>query len=463
MAEKPESLEPLSLGLENFRGFRNSTVLTFPRISVLIGRNNVGKTSTYAPLLALRQTLDARDPHTALMTRGETIDIGQFRDYVTDHDLTRKVKFTLGLPRVKRLGHPPTDEDSPAFLEVAFGTQDGSSAVVEGYRILDSDRKPILSRTRKGDGESFDFRSRLLPTSTAGRPMGELTELRRSIRREQPDGFLFSGVGALILPRKYREDPVRWEKIQDWFRAASDLYDIQTQARMAVARVLRPISYIGPVRSAPLRTYRKSAEPPRDVGRDGQLAPELLYRERDGDTLIRVNTWLAELGYGALEFRDAGDEYFQVLVRPERGVEVNLAHTGAGLAQLLPILVQGATAPGGATLIAQQPEIHLNPAQQCVATDFLIETAKAGKRVVIETHSEHVLLRLRRRIAEDKIDADDVALYYVDSNAGRSSVRRVAIEANGAIERNEWPRAFFAEQLDDSFALALAQQPKALE
>src|SRR5665647_1605085 len=91
-------MKPLSVTWSGFRGFRRPTSLFFPGITLLIGRNNVGKTSAYAPLLLLRQTLDARNPRTALLSRGQLIDAGPYRDFVSDHDTSRAVSFTVGIP-----------------------------------------------------------------------------------------------------------------------------------------------------------------------------------------------------------------------------------------------------------------------------------------------------------------------------------------------------------------------------
>lgn len=187
----------------------------------------------------------------------------------------------------------------------------------------------------------------------------------------------------------------------------------------------------------------------------------MLYQsKRDArtDILTRANEWLAKLGYGELDFASQGD-YFQVFVKKDdSSVQVNLADCGVGLSQLLPLLVQGLVMRSGDTLIAQQPEIHLNPAQQDVMTDFLLELCDSGRRVIVETHSEHVLGRLRRRVAEAKsLSNSEVAIYFSDSVGGRSSLKRIPMGELGDISSRDWPAGFFNEQLDNSMQLALAQ------
>jgi predicted ATPase len=182
----------------------------------------------------------------------------------------------------------------------------------------------------------------------------------------------------------------------------------------------------------------------------------LLFRHVDDESAEQVNIWLDRLGYGRIEFDSLGNEYFQAqLVREDS--KVNLADTGVGLSQVIPLLVQGTLAHRSSMIISQQPEIHLNPAQQSIVADFLIERAMNDVRILVETHSEHVLLRIRRRIAEGTLDASDVAIYYVEASNGGTRLRPVPVGDQGEIRRSDWPQGFFEDQLGEAFALAAAQ------
>lgn len=384
------------------------------------------------------------------------MDIGTFKDFVTGHDVSRDVTFRVTLPDGN--AHWLEAELRAHEVSATFSADMDGDIWLKAHTLFAKDGSSLVSRQRTGNGEPFEFTSRLLPRNVSvGRPLKEVSELKEALKQEKPQGFMFSGAQGLRLPRSWREDEERWKRVRPWFNATSRLNDTQTLAMYGVEKMLRGIAYLGPLRSLPLRTYRLAAEAPADVGREGEYAPEILYRNREGDLLGEVERWLVELGYGKLGFKESGDDYFQLFLEQRSGHQVNIAHSGFGLSQLLPILVQGITSEAGSTLIAQQPEIHLNPAQQCVVADFLIEASGDNRRVIIETHSEHVLLRLRRRVAEGVIPASDVAIYYFDSKDGVTAVRQVPLGARGEIDQEEWPRGFFDEQLEDSFALAAAQ------
>ncbi|TWS17834.1 DUF3696 domain-containing protein [Tsukamurella asaccharolytica] len=449
-----------TLEWSGFRGFTSRTRFALPNITLLIGKNNVGKSSTYAPLLLLKQTLEARDHKTALLGRGSLVDVGPFTDYVSNHASDGTVTFRMSLnpDLVSKFGvrRQPTD------VEIGFQSANGIDAFVSRQRVEDAAGEALITRSRRSPDSSFTFSSPLLPTrKSTGRPYREITAVRRQFREEQPHGFLFTSNGGLFLPQKIREDPIRWESVRDWYNSAYTVFDVQTAANYSLVDFLRSISYLGPLRSLPQRTYRLGAEPPVEIGVSGENAPELLFRHSDQGSSEEVNEWLNRLKYGKLKFDEVGPEYFQALLETPSGLTVNLADTGVGLSQVIPLLVQGSISKPGGTMIAQQPEIHLNPAQQSIVADFLISKAVAGVRVLVETHSEHVLLRLRRRIAEGKIAAEDVAVYFVEARGSETNIRRVPLGELGEISRADWPEGFFEDQLDEAFYLAAAQSVRA--
>ena len=92
---------------------------------------------------------------------------------------------------------------------------------------------------------------------------------------------------------------------------------------------------------------------------------------------------------------------YQLGIRPE-GVKQNLDLTslGVGVSQVLPAIVMGLLAPKDSVLIFEQPEVHLHPKVQSVLGDFFLAIVQCGKQCIVETHSEHLINRIRRRIAE---------------------------------------------------------------
>jgi predicted ATPase len=164
-----------------------------------------------------------------------------------------------------------------------------------------------------------------------------------------------------------------------------------------------------------------------------------------------------------IEEIEAGPLWSTVLTRKGSGVRVNLADAGTGLSQVLPILVQCAlderrgahSAP--ALQIIEEPEMHLHPGAHAELADLYLSTAQAtGTQFLIETHSETLLLRLRRRIAERKYPADMLAVYVVEQTDGVSVIRRVGVDELGDLG-DEWPEGYFSQDYNEVRALASAQ------
>ncbi len=118
------------------------------------------------------------------------------------------------------------------------------------------------------------------------------------------------------------------------------------------------------------------------------------------------------------------------------------------MSQVLPVLVLCYYAPQGSTIILEQPEIHLHPAVQSVLADVFIDVIKNRNiQLIIESHSEHLLRRLQRRVAEEVLTPQQTALYFCDIQAGASHLNQLDLDMFGNI-RN-WPKDFFGDIAGD--------------
>jgi hypothetical protein len=163
---------------------------------------------------------------------------------------------------------------------------------------------------------------------------------------------------------------------------------------------------------------------------------------------------LKEEGFLRTDWRRPSDV---VLVDMRTGTEVSHRDVGIGVSQVLPVLVQ-AYASKHALIAMEQPEIHLHPALQAEIGDVFIESAlgEQQNRFVLETHSEHLILRILRRIREASkqenptITASDVAVLYVDPSPDGAEVFEMEVSEDGQI-LSQWPGGFFPERMKEMF------------
>ena len=150
-----------------------------------------------------------------------------------------------------------------------------------------------------------------------------------------------------------------------------------------------------------------------------------------------------------------------ILIDKRSGTAVSHRDVGIGVSQVLPVLVS-AYASSGKLLAIEQPEIHLHPALQAELGDVFLESALGGgdNTLVIESHSEHLLLRIMRRIRETstgdlpdgipEVRPQDVMVLFVEPDGEQSLIREMPLNERGELVK-AWPGGFFEESLREIF------------
>lgn len=248
--------------------------------------------------------------------------------------------------------------------------------------------------------------------------------------------------------------------------------EVLADLELAFESLMSSIYYLGPLRDDPKRQYVWGGAQPRDVGIRGQLAVAALLAARSRNLMISpgprkrrqhlekyVATWLERLGLiSKFEVREvrSGSNLFQVHVLRDPGsADVLLTDVGFGVSQILPVMVLCFYVPEGSTLLLEQPEIHLHPAVQAGLADVLIDAVNRRRiQIILESHSEHLLRRLLRRVAEGTVGSADCALYFCRSVEGHNDLTELALNEQGGI--TNWPRGFFGEPLEEAVATTKA-------
>lgn len=232
------------------------------------------------------------------------------------------------------------------------------------------------------------------------------------------------------------------------------------------------VQHLGPLRMDPQVVYTSSpSNLPGFIGTKGEYCASVLENSghlritnpprlpdgpRTPTTLLdAVNWWAVHLGIaGDFSTRDRGRLGLQLSVhQPNLEIELDLTSVGTGVSQILPVLVMCLQAPPGSLLLIEQPELHLNPGVQQRLADFLLAVAASGRQVIVETHSDYMVTRLRRRAAEDShgLTRQRIGLVFAERTDNATEYTVVSPEADGSM--TNWPRNFFDEAAEDSEAL----------
>ena len=233
------------------------------------------------------------------------------------------------------------------------------------------------------------------------------------------------------------------------------IFDVAQLVMLAASRLgltLEALFPISPFRKPPERWYIFRGTSPRDVGYQGDLLPDLLLRRPE--LVDETNEWLEKLNIGhKLTVKsigaDSGDLFEVRLIdtRRKEPVSVALPDVGFGVSQLLPFIVQSLVSEKQIISI-EQPEVHGHPKLQADLGDLLAEAIKDPRQnqFIVETHSEHLILRLQRLVRKKEIKPEDVSVIYVSRRPEGAKAEHLRLDEDGDFI-DDWPNGFFPERL----------------
>lgn len=446
------------LHLKNFKAWKNTGSIRLAPLTVIFGANSAGKSSLGHLLLALKQTAMSTDRKRALHL-GDTstlIDLGTFADCLHGHDLTNSLDFGLGwtLPKSLEVRDPlqPTLRYQGDRLELDVSLIAGKSGQPEvrslQYGFANAEGVVLDVGYSRGESRKFSLDSKY---------------------------YKFVKEVGRVWPL---EEPEKFYRVSDMSMARFQNAGFLTDFALATETMLGSLSYLGPLRKHPQRTYQWSGDTPEGVGQMGENAiAAILAAQNEGRMLNRgprmsrqsfaefVAGWLKDLGVihsFVVKPVAEGRKEYEVLVKTHvKAPEVKITDVGFGVSQVLPVLVQAFYCPPNSTVWMEQPEIHLHPQVQAELADVFISAIRSREngnarnvQLIVESHSEHFLNRLQRRIAEGEITPNDVAIYFCKRAGSATELEPLVVNLCGDIEN--WPENFFGNEMADLTARTLA-------
>ena len=136
--------------------------------------------------------------------------------------------------------------------------------------------------------------------------------------------------------------------------------------------------------------------------------------------------------------------YLQVVTN--NGTIFNLSEANSGLIQLLPI-ISILELPNSNTALIEQPELHIHPKLQTKLAEYFVKKISTGKKMIIETHSEHLIRKLQILVAKNEINKDDIGIYYFNNEKENTIIQKMELDQKGLFVDN-WPNGFFDTSTD---------------
>lgn len=461
------------LRLTNFKAWKELEI-RFATVTGVFGANSAGKSSLIQFLLLLKQTRDATDRRIVLDFGGpeNLVDLGSFPEVVHNRDTTAGIGWELAwtLPRTLQIrGH------SGDGRRVEFSGREMETRCT--VALSDPDRTSTLltrSLTYLFGDHSFALRA----SPEQGARDGYVLNIAG-----QDEGFALKRIQGRPFARI--PPPVKTHSFPQQVKWSYQNVDFLSDLELTYEDLMDRVYYLGPLREFPQRQYYWSGGSPSDVGPRGERAMaailaatardekrQLKYRAHQQPFQEIIAHWLRELKlidrFTMAEIGTGANLYQARVTANRSNTSATLSDVGIGVSQVLPVLVLLYYVPEGSIVLLEQPEIHLHPAVQSRLSDLFLCVAKQRKlQIVVESHSQHMLQRLQRRVAEGEvkvpgkgstfpfpIGSDDVRLYFSSVSGGVGKLEDLRLNHWGEIEN--WPDGFFGDEMEEIAAISAA-------
>ncbi len=446
------------LHIKNFKAWKDTGAIRLAPLTVIFGANSAGKSSLGHLLLTLKQTALSADRKRPLHLGDENalIDLGTFAECLHNHDLQNALAFELGwkIPNKELVVRDPvtqkkfTGDELRLAVTISADTKEQPRVDKLTYQML-HDKMNQLAVSYLRDGKN---------------------KLEISSKE-----YKFVRNTGRIWPL---DDPDKFYRISDQSRARFQNAEFLLDFALNVEAALNSVYYLGPLRDYPKRIYSWSGETPESVGQKGELAIAAILAASAQDRKLNrgqkqrlarfdefIAQWLKDLGiidsFAVKPVAEGRKEYEVVVKTHATACEVKITDVGFGVSQVLPALVQAFYCQPNSTIWMEQPEIHLHPQVQAELADVFISATQArenGKdrnvQLIVESHSEHFLNRLQRRVAEGLVKPEDVAVYFCRRSGSATELEPLRLNLYGEIEN--WPENFFGDEMADIAGRTLA-------
>ncbi len=423
-----------NLNFSNFKNWKNFNT-DLKKINLFFGQNSSGKSSIIQLLLLLKQTVENKDEKVVLFFGDEKsyVNLGNFDEIINKSAKEKVLNFGM----------------ATTFLQ-------------------DFDFNVKITKNIKGIVELQEFSSTseniLMTIHKTTLDQMYNVSIKKKFIENQPHKFKLDSIKQFFripFPGSLKPDDV-WPP--------DDSYKQYVEfSERGVQLLFSQMKYIGPLREFPKREYKWTGSRHSHFGSRGEntfdaiitsLKEKEVYNSKyfniDGSLAEIVCLWLVEFGMAddfKIEAISEEKQLYQVNVKT-RGSKnwVDICDVGFGVSQILPIIALCYYAPKGSIIIVEQPEIHLHPKVQSGLGDLLIDAALSNNiQFIIESHSEHLLTRIQRRIAEEKIDDKDIKINFCNLVDGESVLEELEVDDFGEIIN--WPENFFGDEMEEIYQM----------
>lgn len=429
------------LKISNFRIFDDEVTIKFRPITVLIGRNNAGKSSVIKFLLMLKQSIDSGSTE-YLNPDGSFVNFGLF----------------------EQLKNSTTDKEYLTFFLEMYGDNRDSLALSSYLENYCQDLGPVnIDELTFVSSATIRYPNRHYTNDNSKAEFGVFFD---NLPIEELN--LMESIGNTNY-LDYSEDVIKYleQNIKYSSTSLDSILEIEDIHRIAAHFAcmkkfkigIQSLRHLYPVKSEFGNKVTGSPPKSRDVGQKGEYALQHLKNIYDegGTTREIVEKYLDSVtSICNLKFSNSTSTIIETFAtNKETEAESLVGQFGFGVSQCIPIFVQGAIMPENTSMMIEQPEAQIHPTAQLELGSYFAELwNKRRVGSIIETHSRNILLRLRRLIAAGELEPSDVSVVYFDIENHKPLIKNLEIDSDGDLERG-LPAQFFGAGATENLQIAL--------
>jgi predicted ATPase len=393
-------------------------------LTILAGANSSGKSSIMQPLLLMKQTLEATYDPGALLLNGPNVRF-TFADQLLSRNSQRESTNILLIK---------IELDNGNFLKNIFVKSPEKPLEIASEEIFIGNEKQLVISSNMSYEELLSTFRDIYEVNSNFELMKSLIQLTK---KEYPEITIQRERCFLNFNYSYKG-----EDFQVSFYDSRSYLSLFEQA-------IRQVIHVPGLRDNPERTYPVTAFGREFPGRFEDYVASVVnhWKNTEDKRIEDLEKALIALGLTSkIDARQVNDVQIELRVNRLPGSDdvsdmVSIADVGMGVSQVLPVLVAILVAEPGQLVYLEQPEIHLHPRAQVGLAEVLANAANRGVKVVLETHSELLLLAVQSLVAEGKLSSDLVKLHWFTRRKdGVTEVSSAELDEAGAF--GDWPEDF---------------------
>ena len=419
-----------AISVQGFKSLAKESRIEIRPLTILAGANSSGKSSIMQPLLLMKQTLEASYDPGPLLLNGPNAKFTSVNQFIS-----RLQKDSNGQAFSVEIEHDEYPTHKISFSLIKDQALEIRDMIIGGgahsLHLVPHQRADDLE---KAISEFFgeEMKCPKLPEGLQWVVLRNRCFLSIAIETLRGKDIFPGGAKSKIISM------------------LSTIFSTIFSTSIDIDEELPRMIHVPGFRGNPERAYKVTTPGPDFPGTFENYVATIIaqWQARHDDRLKMLGDILADLGLTWKVSASAVDDTqieLQVgrLPQPEPTDDlVSIADVGFGVSQVLPVLVALLIAEPAQLVYLEQPELHLHPRAQHGLAKILVETAKRGVKLVVETHSAVLLLRMQTSVAEGNLDPGLVKLHWFSrkSDDGTTSIQSADLDTNGAF--GDWPEDF---------------------